>query len=175
VIGHVVALHHGRLEAARRDVDPREADLRLRVVAAAPWQDREQPVAACGIEQRLVGGDARRDDPRHLAAKEPLGGLGVVDLLADGHVPPRGDELHELRVELVVWEARHRQGVGTLFAAGEREVEEVGGLTGVVAEELVEVSHPEEYERARAAGLRGLELLHHGGRRRRHGGKCISL
>jgi hypothetical protein len=175
VVEHVVPLRDRRLEAARGHVDPREPHLPAGVVASGRRQDRDQPVGPRRIEERLVGGDAGGDDPRHLATEQALGRLRVVDLLADRHVPARGHELHQLRVELVMREPRHRQGVGALVAAGEREVEQVGGLAGVVAEELVEVSHPKQHERAGAAGLRRLELLHHGGRRRRHGRKCISL
>jgi hypothetical protein len=87
-------------------------------------------------------------------------------LFTDRDPPGSRHELHELVVELVMGEARHRQGIGALVAAGEREVEEGRRLPGVVAEELVEVAHPEEHERPRAPGLRRLELLHH---RRRHG------
>ena len=131
-------------------------------------QHRQEVVAAGRIEQRFVGGDARGDDPRHLPAKQPLRGLGVVDLLADRHPAAGGHELDQLRVELMVGKSGHRHGVGPLLAAGDGEVEEIRRLAGVVAEELVEVPHAKEHDRSRAAGLGRLELLHHGGS---HGGE----
>jgi hypothetical protein len=174
MIGDVVTIHDRGLEPARGHVEPGDADRHGAVVAAGerPGQEGDQPVAAHGIEQRLVGGDAGGDDPRHFPTQQPLRRLGIVDLLADGHVAAGGHEPHQLGVELVVREARHRQGIGALVAAGEREVEEPRRLAGVVAEELVEVAHPEEDQRPGAPGLRRLELLHHRGR---HGGKCSSL
>ena len=162
MVGQVVGADDGRLEAAGRDVDPGDADAarsaRRPPRRSAGW-DRHETVGAGGIEERLIGGDPRRDDPGHLAAEQPLGRLGVVDLFADGHPAAGGDELGQLRVELVVGEAGHRQGVGALVTAGEREVEQAGGLAGVVAEELVEIAHPEEHQGSRAAGLGRLELL----------------
>ena len=38
-------------------------------------------------------------------------------------------------------EAGHRQGIGPLVTAGQREVEERGGLAGIVPEEFVEIAH----------------------------------
>ena len=61
----------------------------------------------------------------------------------------------------MVGEAGHRHGVRALVAAGEGEVEQVGCPAGIVAEEFIEVPHPKEHEGPRAAGLRGLKLLHH--------------
>ena len=61
----------------------------------------------------------------------------------------------------MVWKAGHRQGVGALVAAGEREIEEIGGLAGIVAKEFVEVPHAKQHQRPRAPGFRRLELLHH--------------
>ena len=180
MIGDVVAVNHRRLEPAGGDVDPGEAHLRVGVVAAALRQDGNEPVAPRRIEEHLVGSDARRDHPRDLAAHQPLGRLAIgrgrpVDLFADRDMTPGSHELHQLRIELVVRKAGHRQGIGALVAAGECEVEQVGGRAGVVAKELVEVAHPEEHQCPRAAGLRRLELLHHGGRGRCHGRKCINL
>ena len=169
MVADVVAGHHGRLEPPRGNIDPGEPDDDFIGIAAGygPGQQRDEIVAPRGIEQRLVGGDAGSDDPRDLAAEQPLGRLAIrrswpVDLLADGHAAAGGHELHQLHVELMMGKAGHRQGVGPLFAAGEREVEEGGGLAGVVAEDLVEVAHAEEHQRPWAPCLRRLELLHHG-------------
>jgi hypothetical protein len=179
VIGDVFTIHDRGLEPAGRDVEPGDAHRNRAVVAAGerPRQEGDEPVAANGVEERLVGGDARGDDPRHLPAEQPLGRLAIrrsrpIYLFADGDVAACGHEPHEMGVELMVREARHRQGVGALVATGEREVEEAGRLAGVGAEELVEVAHPEEDQRPRTPGLRRLELLHHRGR---HGRKCSSL
>ena len=162
-VGDIVAGHDRRLEPARCDVDPRQAhdhaiDLSI---GGRVGHNRHQPVAFRRVEQRFVRHDAGRDDPRHLAAQQALGGLGIVDLFADCHAAARGDELHQLHVELVMRKAGHRLRVGPLFTAGEREIEQGGGLAGVIPEELVEITHAKQHERPRAPGFRGLKLLHH--------------
>ena len=82
-------------------------------------------------------------------------------MFADGDPPADGHELHQLHVELMVWKAGHRQGVGPLVTAREREVEEIGRLAGIVAEEFVEIPHAKQHQRPRAPGFRRLKLLHH--------------
>ena len=184
-IGHVLGGEDRRLERAGRDVDPRQPHRDRALVrrgrravfgrgaggrfGGRPGEDRQEPIPPDRVEEALVGGDAGGHDPGHLAAEEPLGGLRIVDLLADGDAPPRRHELHQLRVELVVGEPGHRHGVGPLVAAGEGEVEEVRRLAGVLAEELVEVPHAEQDEGPGALRLRRLELLHH---RTGHGADC---
>ena len=170
LVGCLRAGQRGRLEAACRDVDPGDPEDGLLVgpVRIARSGDGDEPVGSSRVEQRLVGRDARCDDPRHLAAEQPLGRAGIVDLLADRDPPAGRHQLDELHVELVMGESRHRQRVGALVAARERQVEKGGGFAGVVAEEFVEVAHAEEDERPGAPLLRRLELPHH---RRRHGGQ----
>jgi len=118
--------------------------------SASAWRPpgARSPRASCVSSGRATihPTRCRRDDPRHLAAENALRRLSIrrsrpVDLFADGDPPADGHELHQLHVELMVWKAGHRQGVWPLVAAGEREVEEIGGLAGIVAEEFVEIPH----------------------------------
>ena len=96
LVGHVVAVDHRGLESASGYIDPGKTDLGPLVATGSARQDRYEPVAPRGVEQRLVGGDARRDDPRDFAAHEPLGRLSIrrrraVNLLADRHMAARRD------------------------------------------------------------------------------------
>ena len=179
-IGDILGGHDRSFEGAGGDVDPGEAH-RCRsggvghviaVVARGAGRragsEGEEPVAAGGIKEGLVGSDAGGDDPGYFSAEEPFGCFRVVDLFADGDAATGGDELDELRIELMVGKPGHRHGVGPLVAAGEREIEEIRSLAGIVAEELVEIPHPKEDQRAGAACLRRFELLHH---RTCHGGQ----
>jgi len=167
-VGKVVAVDNRRLETSSGHVDPGHARAARSVFAAALAgldADRHEPVAAGRLEKRLVGRDSRCHDPGHLAAEQALGGSAVgrwrLHLLADRHPASGSHELCQLRVELVVGKARHRHRVGPLVAAGERQPKQVGHLAGVVAEEFIEVSHPEQQHRTRTAGLGLFELLHH--------------
>ena len=79
--------------------------------AAGRMRDRGQEIARLRVEQRIVGERAGRDDPRHLALHESLGLLRVFDLLANRGAVAGGDDLGQVRIELMVREAGHRHRV----------------------------------------------------------------
>ena len=155
LVGQLPRGKAGRHESARRKLDPGHA----RRIARGHGR---QEIALARIEQGVVGHGAGRDDPRHLAADEPLGQLRVFDLLADGRPHSGGDQLAQIALQLVVGKAGHGDGVFALFAAGQREVEHAGGRLGVVVEHLVEVAHAKQQERIGTRPFRFLVLLHHG-------------
>ena len=173
MLGKIGGRQDGRLKTPARNVDPgdpcglrasrcgRRCGGRCGLRECRRGQHGHQKIAASGIEQGLVSGDAWCHDPRHLASQEAFCCLGVINLLADGHPATGCHQFDQLRIELVVREARHRHRVGPLFAACDGEVQKFCSLAGVIAEEFVEVSHPEEHERSGAAGLGSLKLLHH--------------
>lgn len=63
----------------------------------------------------------------------------------------------------MIGNACHRDGAaGRLAALGQGYIEQLGGLAGIVIEQLVEVAHPVEQQDLRVLGLEGQILLHHG-------------
>jgi len=81
-----------------------------------------------------------------------------------------GDQFGEIRIELMVGKARHRDRVFPLVAAGERQPQHAGRRLGVVVKQLVEVPHAKQQQRIAADGLGVFVLLHHGSGG--HGGEC---
>ena len=156
LVGRVAGRETGRQEAARRKLDPRQPHRVAR-------RHGRQEIALARIQQGIVGDGAGRDDPRHLAADQPFGQLGVFDLFADGRPHPGGDQLAQVAFQLVIGKAGHGDGVFALLAAGQRQIEHAGGRLGVVVEHLVEVAHAKQQQRVGTRPLRFLILLHHGG------------
>ncbi len=113
-------------------------------------------------EQRLVGDGTRGDDADHLALHRPLAGGGIPYLFADSG---RFAELHQLgqiALDGVIGHPRHRDGAASRLATfGQGDVEQLGGLSGIVIEQLVEVAHPVEQQDLRVLGLEAKVLLHH--------------
>ncbi len=144
-------------EAAGADVHGAIAE------AAAIVVDGGDQVVLPLAEQRLVGDGARGDDANDLALHRPLAGGGIPHLFADGG---RFAELHQLgqiALDGVIGHPRHRNGAARRLAAfGEGDVEQLGGLAGIVIEQLVEVAHPVEQQDLRVLGLEAKVLLHHG-------------
>ncbi|MGX1138793.1 hypothetical protein AB7M11_003029 [Bradyrhizobium ottawaense] len=143
------AFHHGELGG--RDVDPGEAE----AVAAgrgAGARDREQIIVGAGIEQRVFGQRARRDQPHHAAADHTLvatrlRGSGILGLLADRDAVPGRDQAVQIVLGALDRHAAHRD-VGALMLAALRQhdAERPGGDLGVLEEQLVEVTHPVEQQ-----------------------------
>ena len=98
----------GGHEPARGQLDPGQPSRLARRATAA------RKVARARIQQGVVGDGAGRDDPRHLALDQPLGQLGVFDLLADGGPQAGGDQLAQVAFQLMVGKAGHGDGVGAL-------------------------------------------------------------
>ena len=142
-------------ELARGHVEVRQPH------GAALGQERQQIVRGLGLELLVVGDGPRRDDADHLALDDPLGDLGILDLLGDRDLEPALDELAEVVARGVVRHAAHRHRVLlALVAAGERQIERARHHHRVVEEHLVEVAEAEEDD---AVGVRlfDLEVLPH--------------
>ena len=61
------------------------------------------------LEQPGLAERARRDDARDLAAHQPLGLRGVLDLVADRDLEAGAHQLAEVALERVVRHAAHRR------------------------------------------------------------------
>ena len=123
-----------------------------------------QEVVFPRLQQVAVAQGAGGDDPGHLPLHQLPGGLGVFDLVADGHPVAFADQLGDIGVGTVVGNPAHGDG-GPLFlvARGQGDLQLAGGHHGIVEEHLVEVAQPEEQN---GAGNRLLDLMvlgHHGG------------
>jgi hypothetical protein len=116
------------------------------------------------VQQGLVGEGAGGDDAHHLAFHRPLAGLRVADLLADGHRLPQFRQPRQILFRRVVGHAGHADGLaGGGAPGGEGDVQQAGGLLGVVMEQLVEVAHAVEQQHVGVIRLDAQVLLHHGG------------
>ena len=120
-------------------------------------------MAVSGIEQGLVGQGSRGDHPDDVALDQSLGQLRVFELLADRRAEAGLDDLGQVRFERRVGEAGHRHGLIALvpIAGGQGDSQQGRGPLGILAEQLVEVSHPEEQQGVGIAGLELAILLHH--------------
>src|SRR5690606_4258526 len=142
-------------EAAAREVEPREADLRAEL-------DGGEVPRLLVVEERGVGQRAGRDDPHDLARDRPLAGRGVADLLADRDGFAEPDQPREVRLDGMHRHARHRNRHAVRLAApGERDVDQLRRTAGVVIKELVKVPHAVEEQHVGVLGLDGQVLLHY--------------
>ena len=144
----------------------------------APGQGRPGAAGVDGADivvpalvQHLVGhGGAGGDDADHVPVHQPLGGGGVLHLLADGHLVPPADQPGDIALGGVVGHAAHGGALPLRLApvpGGEGEAQLLRAQLGVVVEHLIEVAQPEEQQAVRV-GLLHLPVLLHHGRQLRH-------
>ena len=152
-----VARHLREAELAGGDVGEREP------VFVAGRGHRGQEVVDLGVEPLPLREGARADDLDHLAPHHALGELGVLGLLAHRHLEAGGQELADVRGGGVVRHAaqRHRRAVA-VAAAGQGDVEHLGGLFRILEEHFVEVPEPEEQDGVPVPILDLKVLVHHG-------------
>ena len=159
--------HHPEL--AGRDVGPGQRHL------AADLRHRGEKVRPPCLEQRVLGQRPRRDQADHLAPhhrlRAALSGLGrVLDLLADRDAEALADQRQQIAFRGMDGHAAHRDVLAQMLAAlGQRDVERGRGRHGILEEQLVEIAHPVEQERALMRILDLGKLRHH----RRHRGAGI--
>ena len=171
------AFHHH--EFRRRDVDPGEPDA-IAARGAPSTRDRKQIIVGAGIEQRVFGQRARRDQPHHITPHHALVAAGarfrrVFHLLADRDAETLLDQPVQIVVGALHRHAAHRNVHALMLAAlGQHDAERLRGALGVFEEQFVEVAHPVEQQQPRMGGLDLEVLLHHrrdagGGLRARRG------
>ena len=143
-------------DAARSECYPGGADARAGRV------ERHEMVLPAFIHQRGVTDSAGGDDTGDGPFDGALGGGRVANLFADGHRFAGFDEASDVLVRRMKRHARHADGFAIgLAAAGQRDVEQPGGLDGIIEKQLVEVAHPVEEQRLRYRCLDGQKLAHH--------------
>jgi hypothetical protein len=146
----------GQPEPAAREAEPGQA------IAAPVAHDRQQQRVAPLREQFAIGHRARCHHARDLALDRPFGGGHVAHLLRDRHRLAELDQTRQVGLYRVRGHASHHHRLaGALAARGQRDVEQAVGLARVVVEQLVEVAHAVEHERAWVLGLDAQVLRHH--------------
>ena len=167
-------------EFGGRDVDPGEPD----AVAArrgAGARDREQIIVGAGVEQRVFGQRARRDQPHHVAAHHALVAARprrrrILGLFAHRDPMAGRDQPVQIILGALHRHAAHRDVQALMLAAlGQHDAERLRGDLGVLEEQLVEIAHPVEQQQPGMGGLDLEVLLHHRrDARRRLGGGAAS-
>jgi len=156
---HMVERAFGREKLARRDVQKRHAARPLAKVHG------RQEVVLTVVEHVVVDGDAGRHQLGDAALHQLLGQLGIFQLVADGHALAGADELGQVRVEGMVGETGHLDGlflaVGTL---GQGDAQYLGSHDGIGRIGFVKVSATEQHHGVRVLGLEVEKLFHHGGK-----------
>ena len=147
-------------ELPRREVGGRESQ-----AGARARREKGEEVVPPRIEEGVIEHGAGGDRLDHLAADEPLRpGSRILHLLADRRPAPEPDQARQVVVERLRGNAGKRDaGRRPVVPGGEREAEKPRALLGVLPEELVEVSHPEEEQRVRVAALHLPPLAHERG------------
>ena len=154
-LGQTLHLHAGPL--ARGDVRPDEGP-----VVSLP-ESGSQIIVAAGVQVGVFQYGAGRHHAGHGPLHEPLGGLGVFGLVADGHMEALVDELGDVGLCGMPGHTAHGHGVFRVpAAAGQGDLQFPGRGDGIVEEKLVKVAHPVEQQRIRVVGLDAQILLEHG-------------
>ena len=124
-------------------------------------------IQTCGVNDGAGG-----HHPDNIPLHQPLGGGGVLHLLADGHLVALGDETGNIGLAGVIGDAAHgdpfflRLGVFAVVPGGQGQVQFLGSQLGIVGEHLIEVPQTEKQNGIRVVLLDFQILLHHGGKLR---------
>ena len=169
---HDLAGEVGRRRAADLELAGRDVERGKRGAAPRQRMQGGQIVPLPGVEQRILGERAGRDQPHHVASNHGLGaalaGLGrILELLADRHPVALPDQPLQVVVGAHHRHAAHRDVLAEMLAAlGQHDAERGRGNHRVLEEQLVEVAHPVPQDAVRIGGL-DLEILRHRRRRAR--------
>ncbi len=163
--GQVGLRQRHRLEQPGGHIQPRRADAKLAIL-----RQRQQQIDPPGLQQRLLGDRAGRDQAHHLAADRRLGvaspraRLGVLHLFGHRDAEAAADQPREIRLGRMLRHAahRHRRAV-VLTPLGQRDVQRSSRGFGIREEQLVEIPHAKEHQRIGVRCLGG-EPLRHGRR-----------
>ena len=109
--------------------------------------DRDDERVPPQIEERIVDHGSRRDDLHDFPPYESFGLRGILDLLADRHLPSQADQPGE-----VLGQCLHRHSSQwhirrAVVARSKRDAEQSASFLRVIEEHLVEVTDPEEQDR----------------------------
>ena len=136
----IPALHLGRPEGTRREVDRGEA------ITRAVRRERRKQARRRRIEALLLEDRSRRDDADDLALEEPASAR--LRLLADRDRMARRQQPGDVWLRGVRREPAERDLVGiAAVARRQRQVEDGRRRLGVLEEHLVEVAEPEQQDR----------------------------
>ena len=146
------------MELSGGDIEPTQSP------AVPVGMHARQHALAVGIQQPVLGQRSRRHDARHAALHGSLRRRRIADLFADRDGASHPREPRQVAVHAVEGHAGHGDGLSRRTSAGgERDVEQVRRLAGVVEEQLVEVAHAVEQQDVRELGLDAEVLPHHRG------------
>ncbi len=147
----------GQAQPAAGQAQPGQAE-----AGAFAGDRKQQGILALG-QQFVVGDRAGRDDAHHLALDRALGRCDVAHLFGNRDRHALLDELGQVALERVHRHAGHHHRLaGRGAARGQRDVEQAVGLSRVVVEDLVEVTHAKEQQAVRVLGLQAQVLRHDG-------------
>ncbi len=114
-------------------------------------------------EHRLLRQRAGGHDADDLPPDETLGQLGVLHLLADGHLVAALDEARDVSLRGMERDSAHGSPfVLSAVLARQRQLQLLGGELGVVVEHLIEVAQAKEEDAIPVLGFQVHILLHHG-------------
>ena len=150
-------------ELSRRDVEEGDASAFPLGLPAALEHDVDggEPVVFSRVEDLVVEGHAGRHHLGDPALDDGLGGLGVLELIADGDPVAGPDELGQVVLEGVVREpGEFHLGGGAVLPGGQHDVEHLGRGHGILSERLIEIPHAEEQQGIRVLGLDFVVLGH---------------
>ena len=121
-------------------------------------------IQTCGIDDSAGG-----HHPDNIPLHQPLGGGGVLHLLADGHLVALGNQPGDVGLAGVIGDAAHghplflRLGVLAVIPGGQGQIQFFGGKLCIVGEHFIEVPQTEKQNGIRIVLLDFQILLHHGG------------
>ena len=140
--------------------DRRGQGLGRRRILGRAEHHRGHEVRPALFEQPLVHQRARREDAGDGPLHHPLGVSRVLHLVGHRHAEALADHPPQVVFQSVVGHPGHG---GAAIAAGEGDAQGPVGGNGVLAEELVEIAHPEEEHAAGVLPLEAAVLLHRRG------------
>ena len=155
-----LALEFNARPLPRRNIGPGQP-----ASAASSWRAQGRKVVVAfagkvGIFHHCAGGDYAGNS----AFYQPLGGLGVFCLVADGNVVALVDELGNVALNRMPRHAAHGNGVfRILAAAGEGNLKFARRHLGVVVEQFIKVAHAVKQQSIGMLCLDAHVLLKHGG------------
>ena len=161
VLIRLASVQDGGKDLGRGDIGEAEAVLGARDIEGA-----DVVVALFGEQGGLDDGTGghHADD---LAAHKPLGGGGILHLLADGHLVAPLDQTADVGIRRMEGDSAHGGALGLpAVSARQGQLQHPGGGDGVVKEHLVEIPETVEKQKVLVLLLDLKILLHHGS----HGG-----